>query len=257
MPHAKSNYLTTGARRAAGLLLCLFLLAPFLRAQNAVTDVPQKFWRRFSLGVRLCALPLNYIGVSSNTTGPTSTESVTQTTTEPNSTFGGGATVEYAVSRRLQIGADLLYHRFNITGENTTVTTLSDGTIQTTDVNQAVTARYWDLPVLARYTFPSAKIGAGRIFLGGGAVARRATDIRTTTLNTDINSNVTVSYTPLTPEHSTILGVVATAGVRAVDDFGIRVTPEVRYVRWLDDMFAAWPAQQRRNELQVLIGITF
>jgi hypothetical protein len=253
----RSNLLKTRARRTAGIVVCAFLLAPFLRAQDASDNVPQKFWRRFSLGVRINAVPMGFEPTVNSSTNPNGTTSVSQTTSRSDSYVGGGVTLEVALSHKLLMSADLLYHHFGYTADTTTMTTAADGTSQIIATDEVTRARYWDLPVIFRVTNLGGPIGAAHFFLGGGASVRRVSNIRTTTTTSDTNGDLTVDYAPRTPLNRTIYGVVAAVGVRAVDDFGIRVTPELRYIRWLGDIFGSAPAQQRRNELQVLIGITF
>ena len=93
--------------------------------------------------------------------------------------------------------------------------------------------------------------------LGVGPTFRYVTGVRSEFTTTNPDGSQAVSYRPRAIQSQTVMGGVASAGVRLTDDFGIKYTPEVRYIRWLSDSFTSWPAQQRRNELQVVVGITW
>jgi hypothetical protein len=191
------------------------------------------------------------------TTAPNTETVVARTLTPAIPRLGGGLTLEYAASQRLLVSADVLYRYFAYTAETDTGTTLADGTSQGSTVIEYTHARYYDLPILARFTTRPARTAAAQALVGAGVSFRRASNIRTTTNTTSSDSSASVSYTPRTPLNRTAYGVMASLGFRVKDDFGIKVTPEVRYIRWLSPLFSGWPAEQRRNELQVVIGITF
>lgn len=255
----------TGVRRAAGMfLLCGILLAPILRAQSTSSssrtreeEAQPSFLRRFSAGVRASILTLDFLPSGTTGSSPNLQTGIARTLTSASPRLGGGVTVEYAATRRVLVSADLLYRYFRYSAETITNVTLADGTSQLTTVSEATHARYWDLPILARYTTLPARTAAARVFLGGGVSFRRISNIRTSTLMNNADGTQTTDYTPRTAQLQTTYGAVATAGFRVKDDFGFKVTPEVRYIRWLSDLFTAWPARQRRNELQVVIGLTF
>jgi hypothetical protein len=258
----------TGVRRAAGMIfLCGILLAPILRAQGTSRSSSSSsareeeeqppFLKRFSAGVRFSILTLSLQSGADITSNPNTQTTVAQSLTPATQRFGGGVTVEYAATRRILISADLLYRYFGYSAQTVTNVTLADGTSQITTLSEASHARYWDLPILARYTTLPARMASARVFLGGGAVIRRISNIRTDTTVQNPDGTEIYNYTPRTPQLQTTYGPAAVAGFRVKDDFGIKITPEVRYTRWLSDLFTAWPAKQRRNELEVVIGLTF
>jgi len=252
----KSIPIRFSVRNAAGMLVCAVLLAPVLCAQESSDPESGGLFKRFAVGVRESTLGLSFLSSTDTTAASTDTLS-TETTRTPNSSrIGGGVTVEFAVTRRVLVSGDLLYHRFSYTTSDTSTLTLQDGTTQTTTVAESTRARYWDLPVLARVKC-GPPLGAARLFIGGGGSLRRVANIRTTTTTTNPDSTSSANNTARVPANKMISGVVAALGFRAVDDFGIRLTPEVRYIRWMSDLFTGWPAQQRRNELDVVVGLTF
>jgi hypothetical protein len=46
-------------------------------------------------------------------------------------------------------------------------------------------------------------------------------------------------------------------GLQLIDPFGIRVVPEVRYTRWLDDMFYYQSTITQRNQIEAVISLSF
>jgi hypothetical protein len=177
--------------------------------------------------------------------------------TPSTSRFGGGATLEYAATHRVLISADLLYQYFSYSAQVVTTITLADGTSQISTRNESTHARYWTVPVLARLATLPARTASAQVFRGAGVSYRKISNVRTTTVINNADGSTTTDYTPRVPQKLSTFGAVATAGFRVKDEFGIRITPEVRFTRWLSDLFNSWPGRQRRNELQVIIGLTF
>jgi hypothetical protein len=50
---------------------------------------------------------------------------------------------------------------------------------------------------------------------------------------------------------------VAGMGLRLVDDFNIKLSPELRYTRWMGATFDSESTRSRRNQLEVGIALTF
>jgi hypothetical protein len=244
--------------------LCGILLAPILRAQSTTTssstrevEAQPNFWRRFSFGVRASILTLPLQNSTGTQSSPNTLTLLTNSLTPASSRFDGGATVEYAATRRILVSADILYQFFSYSSEVVTTVSLADGTSQITTADESTHARYWTIPVLARYATLPARTASAQVFIGAGGAFRKISGIRTTTSTVNPDGTTVTDYTPRTPQKLSTFGAVATAGFRVKDEFGIRITPEVRYTRWLSDLFNSWPAKQRRNELSVIIGLTF
>jgi hypothetical protein len=45
--------------------------------------------------------------------------------------------------------------------------------------------------------------------------------------------------------------------MRFVDDFGVKLTPELRYTRWLGATFNSDSTRSRRDEIVIGIALTF
>jgi hypothetical protein len=253
----RSNSLKTRVSRAAGFILCGLLLTPVLFAQGASDSDHHNFLRRFSVGARGTVFPMaiQTSGITAN--NPTTASTATYTLAPSTPLFGGGLTVEYAASQRILVSADVLYHEFRYSSDTTTALTAADGTTTISDVAEGTHARYWELPILVHLTSLPARTASAQVMLGVGPTFRYVTGVRSEFTTTNPDGSQAVSYRPRAIQSQTVMGGVASAGVRLTDDFGIKYTPEVRYIRWLSDSFTSWPAQQRRNELHVVVGITW
>lgn len=244
-------------------LLCAILLAPSLCAQTSSSssstreEEQPRFLKRFSVGVRATILTLDMFPNSTNTTFPNSQTQLEQDLSPITQRLGGGVTLEYQATRRILVSGDLLYQYLGFEANTTTTVTLADGTSQITSVVESTHARCWDVPILARYGTLPARTASASVLIGGGAMVRRISGVRTSVVTENPDNSLIYSYAPHTPQNTMSYGVVAAGGVRLKDDFGIKVTPEVRYIRWLSDLYTSWPGKLRRNELEVVIGLTF
>ncbi len=255
----------TGARRAAGVVfLCLTLLVPMLRAQSSSSssssvqeEEQRSFLRRFSVGVRATILATDIQNPGTTQSSPNSLTSVAQTLTPKTSRIGGGVTVEYDATPRILVNVDLLYRYFGYEDITSTSVTNADGETQLTVVEDSTGGRYWDLPIMVRYGSRPSRTASARLLAGGGVVFRRVSNLKSSSLTTKSDGTQVADHTPPVPFNRTTYGVMASVGFRVKDDFGIKLTPELRYIRWLNDLFNSWPGQQRRNELQIVIGLTF
>ena len=97
------------------------------------------------------------------------------------------------------------------------------------------------------------RVSRSRMYVLGGAVARAVTNVRTTT-DTTISGTTTTSQAHAQPSKRNVFGAVAGIGWRFVDDFNIKVTPEIRYTRWLGGTFASDSTQSPRDQLEIGIG---
>lgn len=253
-------------RRGASVCLCGLVLAgaPALNAQSSSDpDAKRSSLRRFSFGVRVGGFVLNKLGPETLVKYTTSPVTVYTSVISPKSPrLGGGLSVEFALSRRFALSADLLFHRFAYQLDTTVVEgednpeTIEDER-RTTTSSEQTRAHYWDLPILVRfYAVDRRRVHFGAFF-DAGISMRLAKDFRSTTFTTLPDATTSSDTTARTPANKIIRGVVGGGGFRLVDDFGIRVMPEVRYTRWLADTWAPLPARVSRNQLEVLVGIMF
>jgi hypothetical protein len=221
---------------------------------------------RFSIGLRARTMPLRSLSVMDN--GHTmSTATVSKTifdsnfnTTSQSFLLGGGLTFEAAVSPRMVLTAELVFNRLRydkvtdvFSGTDDPTTSADERAHQTTTENTK--ARLFDLPVLVHRNLGSSGLRS-HFYLAGGATARLVSAVRTT--NNITNADATTANNQLRAQVSkrTLAGATVGAGFRFVDEFHIKVTPEVRYTRWNGVTFAQDSTRSPRNQLEVGIGFS-
>lgn len=183
------------------------------------------FSQPFSAGVKV-GLPLtNFIDTvnSGNITSSSNTDR-----------FIVGVTAELHLPLGLSIEGDVLYRRFNYQ-------IVTSGTVTpVAAVTQAVNSNAWEFPLLLKYKFPSKII---RPYLDGGVAWDSLQGVKTS-IASDLKNNTT-------------MGAVIGVGIE-VKALVIKISPEIRYIRWTDQHFnIANVLQSNRNQAEFLVGITF
>ena len=218
--------------------------------------------RRFHFGARARFIPMNILrkGELVTTTENPPIEWETKLDRKV-PILGYGITAEYQITTSFGLAVDLLYHqvRYEMLNNIRTGVRNPNSTIDNRPVTQfreKTRAQFFDLPVIVRWR-PTDEYGdPARWFLGAGPTLRQARNIRST-----YNQSQPVIPNPdssgIAPHNRNIYGATVAAGITAKDDFGIRITPEVRYTRWLGQNFSNFAARTNRHQLQILIGITF
>ncbi len=170
--------------------------------------------------------------------------------------YGGGLTLNARIIKNFWVSVGAIY-RF----------TGYDWSWYTNDTNQDVftersRARMIDIPVLVRYNGKKWNLNKHTFYELGGTyrngISRQTTtnwlDALSTSLGTGVASDV--SY------HRTNYGATAGVGFTARDDFGIILSPEVRYTRWMGETFSQNIAggsilATQRNQLEVTLSFGF
>jgi len=238
--------------------------AVFAQEQEAPAPEPtegQSFLRRFSFGLRISAMGLDLLETKKTTLSYTALE-YDYSPESKSARVGGGPALEFKATRKVFFSVDLLYHRFGYKTNTEIYAGVYDPNASTdarkkTTVLEKTRADFWDVPILARYAVFNPPGERKKAFVNAGFVLRQVKGIHTATETTNPDSTTCCTETPATPSHRSVRGVVAGAGLRLVDDFGIKVIPEIRYTRWIADTFSGPTAQARKGELQILVGIMF
>lgn len=221
--------------------------------------------RRFSGGLIGSVLGLSPIP-GRNTTDDNSTEIMTQyQTTNASERIGYGLTVQARVINHFYLNLSGLLRRMGYqetTTVSTTVTAVLNGSTYpsttTTSTHEDTRARLIDIPFLVRYYGTPKRSHSPRWFLEAGGTWRLANDIRTSVDSTDADGNVTCcTTTPAVPKHRSAVGETVGAGIQFIDEFGIKVTPEFRYTRWVEPIFENLSTTGRLNQIEADISITF
>ena len=209
---------------------------------------------RIWIGLTGSYTPLRLI--HANTTGLTnSTTGEVLAASESQGQAGGGLTVNARVYRGFWLSVGAIYRYTGYDAMDDTNDTNSDAYVERSRV------RLLDIPVLVRYSGRKFNISKYTFYELGGVRREGFSRITTTNFN-NINGEVGVGPNSGTTYRRTIYGVVAGAGVIGRDDFGIIVSPEVRYTRWMGDTFnygvnGSNVLASQKNQLEITVSFGF
>lgn len=116
-------------------------------------------------------------------------------------------------------------------------------------------ARYYDLPLLVRYSGPKYRWSKYSFYELGGAW-RHATE-KTTTASANDSGYTCCAPAITAPFYSNTEGVVVGTGLIGRDPFGIIVSPEVRYTRWMGNTFHSSTVASQRDQLEITVSFGF
>ncbi len=223
----------------------------------------EPYIRRFTIGGNASVLILGLLKGDQQSESLTSPPLQIDSKNENKGTlFGGGVSVQFFLTDRYAINADLQLRRPRYKLTNTfyegidNPNTVGDDRTATF-ITEDTRARYWDLPLLVRRYNESRFEDRRKWFYEAGPVLRRVTGIRSSTETEVRNVKNCCDETPATPAHRNIFGAVAGIGLVVKDDFGIKLVPEFRYTRWFGGIFNNRAAQSRRDQYEILFSITF
>lgn len=236
------------------------LLPAFLLAQsNDETAV-----RRPSLGFRVEYYANRLFGTTT-VIGATSNNPVTTSTyfgTSHTPRLEMAPSVEYRLTSHLTVGLELHYHPSNFQQTTDYVTGVRDPNSSTDDrknnhVVQTTNVTYWEFPLVARYYGFRSSGKFRKVYALGGGELRHLGRIRTGTSYSFANGTTDYNEFPATPIHHNQAGAVVGIGYRVVDALRIKLTPEVRYVRWQGFVFQGPSYSSRQNQFEVSIGLSY
>lgn len=212
---------------------------------------------RIWIGLTGSYTPLKLIHTNSN--GAQDVNGDTAQGTSAQGQAGGGLTVNARIYRSFWLSVGAIYRytgydaMFNINDTN------EDSFVERSRV------RLVDFPVLVRYSGRKWNLSK-YTFYELGAVLREGISRKTTTNWTEVGGT---EFGPAPPGYFSgvtykrdIIGAVAGAGVIGRDDFGIIVSPEVRYTRWMGDTFGSSILGSsilgsQRNQLEITVSFGF
>lgn len=177
--------------------------------------------------------------------------------------LGGGGTAQFAWADRWALAGSVLLRRVKFDTTTTTYTgtdnpnTTTDERRKTVDLDTTKSS-FWEFPVVLRRYSQDHDIAGRRWFVEGGMSFRRATGVnRFRETTTPDNRTVCCDEVPLVPAHRLSGGVVVGGGFQFIDQFGLRIVPEVRFVRWLNRTFDFQSARSSANQLEAGVSFTF
>ncbi len=221
---------------------------------------------KVAIGFRVRTLPARQFSVMNNgqvmttaTISKVNYDTIFNTTTH-SFLLGGGLAIEAPLSRRTLLTADVIFNRLRYTKVTDVFSGTDDPTTSADERSHKTTtetskARLFDLPVLVHRNLRSSGV-LSRLYLSGGATARLASSVRTT--NNITNADATTANNQITAQVAKrmLVGATVGAGFRFVDEFNIKVTPEVRFTRWNGATFNQDSTRSPRNQLEVGIGFS-
>jgi hypothetical protein len=196
------------------------------------------------------------------TTTPAPVRDWNFTTASHSTSWGVGPAIEYLVSPRLTLTAELIYSRLRYT-KVTSIYWGTDDASTTTDErtklfrNEDTRGFLWDVPLLVHYRGLKSSGPLSRVFLAAGAAVRTVTNVRSSTLTTNNDLSTSTDKTTAPVSRRNVPGAVVGIGFRIVDDFHINWTPEIRYTRWAGSTFSSDSTVSPRNQLEVGMAFTF
>lgn len=221
--------------------------------------------RRISGGATLTFLGLQMIGSGTTTVNNTSQISTQYQTKGASERLAYGLTLQGRITEHFYVNVSALLQHIGYqvtTTVATTTTQVLNGTsfpvTTTTSSHEDTRARMIDIPLLIRYYGTPKRPRSPRWFIEAGGAWRTANNIRTSIDMTDVNGNLTCcTFTPAVPQHRSTVGEAVGVGIQFTDEFGIKLTPEVRYTRWINEIFDFQSTRTSRNQLEAGISLTF
>jgi hypothetical protein len=225
--------------------------------------------RRFSYGFRVEAFPLRLFQTSAATSSTVKPiADYTYTATSSSQKAAPGASVTYRLTDHISLAGEFFLHHAKYTQTGTERTGKRDPNASTDDrpattIIQTTRANYWVVPVLARYEripgLSGIPVPGHRLlshgYVSGGFEFRHVGRIRTGNDITNPDGTTDYNETPATPSRTNQFGAVIGAGLRLRDELGIKVTPEVRFIRWQGSTFQG--AGYRSTPYQAEAGLGF
>jgi hypothetical protein len=222
-----------------------------------------------AIGATLSVVGLSPLtaGSSTTTTNPNSATSITDaiTSSPASSRIGYGLTAQAAITEHFAVAVGGYLRRIGFTSNDTITTsvttfinTIPQTTTTTTATNVDARARLLDIPFMLRYYGKERHEPGNRWFLELGGAYRDAFGVRSSMSATDSSGNTTCCTTnAVTPPHKSSVGYLGGAGAQFIDPFGIRVIPEVRYIRWVNQIFEDSTTHTQRNQVEANLTLSF
>jgi hypothetical protein len=241
--------------------LCGWLLPAAMLAADD-TAPPAKLHRPL-IGFRAEFYPLRFFNITTVTSATTSpAASYTFTAKSDSAKYIVGPTLEYRWTAHISFGTELHFHHANYTQ----TTTLRSGvappdpafdTRTTTTIIQDSKINYWEVPLLAHYYGLRPQGWFSRLYVTGGVQYRHVGRIRTANTSQYPDNTSDYNETPPPASLKNQFGAVGGLGIRFLDDFNIKLAPEVRFIRWFGTTFDGPAFRSASNQIEASIGVSF
>ncbi len=232
---------------------------PLLAADDTVPPIG-----RPSVGFRVEYYANRPFGTSTiigvNSTNPVATSTYFGTAHSAKMQFA--PSVEYRLTDHLSLGLELHFHPVQFQQTTDYVTGIRDPNSSTDDrknnhVVESTNVNYWELPLVARYYGLRSSGKFRKVYVLGGGEFRHLGRVRTGTSYSYANGTTDYNEIPAPVNRHNQAGAVVGLGYRVVDALRIKLTPEVRYVRWQGYTFQGPSYSSRQNQFEVSVGLSY
>jgi Outer membrane protein beta-barrel domain len=186
-----------------------------------------------------------------------------QSSSAPNSKwYAAGVAMQVTLTNRFAVAINAIVRQAGFVMSSNTIEGVDLPTTPTDDRKYYIAyedthAYYMDLPLMVRFYGKSHKKEGRRWFVETGGTVRHAWNTKTSITTETIDGTTCCDNTPTRVHKQNALGATAGAGMHFKDDFGIRIIPEVRYTRWLNETFQKYGVRSSRNQIEFLLTIGF
>jgi hypothetical protein len=228
-------------------------------SSSAILD-KTTYIRRVTFGATLTVMGLDTFANNSASNVGTAIDALYDTTVKVQR-LGYGVTGQLAITNHISVASGFYLRKTGYTMHSDIYTGVPPLSLiddrKHTVADETTNARFYDIPLTARFFFKGRQVKGPHAYVEGGGVYRKVSNIRSST-DTSIGSAAsTNSTTPIKPFKQNVTGMVAGFGIHLVDPIGLRVIPSVRYTRFLDSNFNMFSTIQKKNQIEAMITIGF
>jgi hypothetical protein len=232
-----------------------------------IAEKPAPSRRKWSLGLRVQLTPFKSFSVmQNNLILRTSVVNnvpydFSYNTTSQSSSLNFGPQIEAPLGTHFIFTLEALFNRLKYTKTTNTYwgvdnpTTAADERSHSVDTENTK-ARLFDFPVLVHYGKFKPDGVLSHFYVAAGATARLVSTVRTAHNITNADATTSANSIAAQVSKRDLIGGTVGVGFRFIDDYNIKVTPEVRYTHWTGITFGQDSTMSPRNELQFGIGFS-
>ena len=243
------------------LTIAVATLCPALRAQDEKADQP--IVRRPSLGFRFVYIGspgFETFGIQQSTTKPIADYDYSASTSKGR--LRVSPNLECRLTPRISLGLEFLFEHAQYK-QTTQIRSGKKDPNASTDTRPVTTTRettrasYWELPVMARYYGLGSSTILSKTYLTGGVAYRHIGNVRTGTEYENADGSTDYNEIPATPKAVNQVGFGGGIGIRFIDDYRIKITPEIRVIRWLGHSFEGPSYRSAATQYAATLGFSF
>ena len=228
------------------------LLVCFLPVLLCAADDDDPSIRPLSIGIRVEAFPQHSFRTSVLETAA-SPPSYTYFGSSASRKAAVGPAVEYRFWRHSSLGVEFRVHEVRYTQ----ITQIRPDSKKLTQIFINTRSNYWEFPMLARYYGLRPAGLLAKTYLTGGLELRHVGQVRTANEYSYPDGAGAYNEIAAKPSRGNQPGIVLGIGLRLVDDFHIKLAPELRYIGWIGHTFQGVGYHSPVNQCEFGIGLSF